>query len=233
MPELLAYRIDKSRESIRQMLSLSKNPYLALSFGKDSLVMLDLVREQYPDIPCLFLKSEETFLMYNYEEVIKEYIEQGVNLTLVETNRLSENAMDWEKARKKGNQDFLLDAFFDGWDGVFMGLRIEESKARRYSLTRKQSNNAGQMVYQYTSGKRKGMYRCCPLAFWKEHEIMVYLEERGLPYLDVYKEGSHIRTTARITGDAARQNALHWVKKNNPENWNKLKTLIPELNDFI
>lgn len=231
--ELLQHRIDKSMRIIEQMLSICSKPYLALSFGKDSLVMLDLVRGLNQNIKCLFLKSEESFLMYNYEEVINNYKERGLNLHIVETNRLSENQGDWNKARKAGNKDFLLDDFFQGFDGVFMGLRIEESKARRITLIKKENNVIGPRIMRYKSGKREGMYRCCPVADWTSFEIMHYLKEKNLPFLDVYEQGNHIRTTARITGDAARQNSLYWIKKNKPENWNKIRKLIPELAAYV
>ena len=211
------------------MLSLCSNPYLALSFGKDSLVMLDLVREQYPDIPCLFLKSEESYLMYNYKDVIADYMERGVNIEVIETNRLSENNFEWTKARKAGNKDFLLKAFFRGWDGMFIGLRIEESKARRITLIKKSNNEIGDKIMKYKAGQREGMFRCCPMAYWTGFEVLLYLKEKKLPYLDIYDEGEQIRTTARLTGDSVRQNTLFWIKQNKPENWNLLIKMIPEL----
>ncbi len=214
------------------MLSLSSNPYLALSFGKDSLVMLDLVRQLKPDIKCLFLKSEETYLMFNYEEVINKYLDKGINLQIVETNRLTENENDWNKARKSGNKDFYLPEFF-GYDGVFMGLRIGESKPRKMTLIKRENNQLGPRIMQYKTGKRKGMYRCCPVADWTDYEILLYLKENNLPFLDIYNEGEKMRTTARITGDAARQNALYWIKKNKPENWNKIRKMLPELAAYV
>lgn len=225
----LSYRTDKSRAIISKMLSLCSNPYLALSFGKDSVVMLDLVREQFPDIPCLFLKSEESFLMYNYEEVIRQYRDMGVKVEIVETMRLTEHGFDWEKARKAGNKDFFLEPFFRGWDGVFMGLRIEESKPRKMTLTKKINNEVGDKIMRYKSGRRHGMHRCCPMAYWKSHEVLAYINKKKLPCLDIYSQGAHIRTTARLTGDSVRQNTLFWIQKNKPENWNKLVAMLPEL----
>ena len=212
------------------MLSNCNNPYLALSFGKDSLVMLDIVIEFSPDIPCLFLKSEESYLMYDYEKVISSY--PYINLTIIETNRLSENEHDWNKSRKAGNKDFYLPDFF-GYDGVFMGLRIEESRARKITLIRKENNQVGKRIMKYKQGHRKGMLRCCPVSDWSSFEIMMYLKEKNLAYLDVYNEGDHIRTTARITGDAARSNTLFWIKRNKPENWNKIRKILPELAGYI
>lgn len=224
---IIESRIAESLEIVERMFEVSRNPYLALSFGKDSLVMLDLVRKIKPGITCLFLKSEESFLMYNFEDLIKYY--NDINLQIIETNRLTEHGFDWSKSRKAGNKDFYRPEFFAGYDGIFMGLRIDESKARRISLIKRENNKIGKFIMQYKAGKRKGMYRCCPVAKWSAFEILHYLKCKNLPFLDIYSEGEHIRTTARITGDAHRQNALFWIKKNKPENWNKLIKLMPEL----
>ena len=229
---MLNYRIKKSVECIENMLSLSGTPYLALSFGKDSLVTLDLIRSVYPSIKCLFLKSEESFLLYNYEEIINHYvIETNLNLEIIETKRLSENNWEWEKARKAGNKDFNLFEYKD-YDGVFMGLRCEESKGRKFSiLTAK--NKEYDFIHKYTAGLRKNMYRCCPVALWKQDEILFYLNQKKLPFLKVYENGSHIRTTARLTGDAVRGNSLFWIKKTDPERFNILVSKLPELKKHI
>ena len=193
--------------------------------------MLDLVTKIKPDIKCLFLKSEESFLMYNYEEVINKY--SHINIEVVETFRLSESDFNWTESRKRGKNDFYLEPFTRDWDGVFMGLRIEESKQRRISLVSKKNNLIGDKIMQYKTGKREGMYRCCPVAYWDSFEVLLYLKEHNLPFLDVYLEGKHIRTTARLTGDSVRNHSLFWVKKNNPTNWNKLINMIPELKHYV
>lgn len=227
---VLSKRIKESTDIIKKMLELCKNPYIALSFGKDSIVMMDLIYSVSPGIPCLFLKSDESFLMYNYEEVIESYKETHVlNLNIVETNRLTENQNDWEKARKSGNKDFKLIDSFD-FDGVFMGLRIEESKGRRLTLIKPENNEIGKRIMQYKTGERSGRYRCCPVADWKGIEIEIYCRAKGLKMLDIYeKYGHQIRTTARLTGNAVRSNALEWIKMNKPENWNQIIKLLPEL----
>ena len=227
---VLRHRIQESLCIIEKMLDLSKKPYIALSFGKDSLVMLDLVYSIAPGLRCLFLKSEETFLMYNYEDLIEHYTHfHGLNLHIVDTHRLSESNYNWVAARAAGHRDFMLDDFFEGYDGVFMGLRIEESKARRYTLIKPENNTLGKRIMQYRTGRREGMYRCCPMADWSAWEIRTYAEWKSLPLLDVYQEGLQIRTTARITGLAQSNNALFWLRKNKPENWQKIVQLLPEL----
>ena len=227
------WRIGESIKIIKKMFELCENPYIALSFGKDSLVLLDLIYS-IKKIECIFLKSEESYLMYNYEQIIEKYKRShAIKLKIVDTKRLTESAMNWQIARKKGNKDFLLDEFF-GYDGIFMGLRIEESRARKITLIRKENNIISPRIMMYKNGKRKGMLRCCPISNWKKAEVYSYLKVKNLPMLDIYEsEGENIRTTARLTGDAVRNNSLFWIRKNKPENFNKITKILPELRYFI
>lgn len=228
----IQHQIERSNLIIQRMLTLSKRPYVALSFGKDSLVMIDLIRQFKPNIPCLFLKSEESDIIYNYEEVVSQYQAKGYNIRVVKTYRLSDNNYNWEAARKAGRNDFYIGDFAANWDGVFMGLRIGESKQRRVSLVRKDNNVIYDKIMRYKLGKRKGMLRCCPMAYWSAFEIMFYLRQRGLPYLEVYDLGEEVRTTARLTGDAVRNNALIQIKQANPERFNRIIRILPELKKF-
>lgn len=47
---------DKTREWISEQLGALRSPSVACSFGKDSMVMLYLIREQMPDIPVLYFE---------------------------------------------------------------------------------------------------------------------------------------------------------------------------------
>lgn len=46
---------------VRDVVSASKNPIIACSFGKDSMVMMDLIRKLYPSMPVLYLRREVFF----------------------------------------------------------------------------------------------------------------------------------------------------------------------------
>ncbi len=226
---MLERKLAKSRESIARMLSLSKNPYLALSFGKDSLAMLDLVLEQYPDVPCLFLKSEETFLLHEYEKIIGEYLSRGLRLSVVEMRHHNHDFSEGAANNEFAQRAFFWDDKGSRWDGVFMGLRIDESKARRHTLLAKQNNLYGHRIMRYSTGLRAGMYRCCPVADWTAAEVMYFLEERALTFLSAYEEGAHVRTSAQLPFENQLDETVADLKRRNPEGYNKLIQLIPTL----
>lgn len=204
------------------MLSLCKNPYLSLSFGKDSILMTDLVREQYPSIPCLFLCSEETMILNNYELLIEEYIELGLNIRIVKMIH-----EDHDFSITGSNNEFSQEAFFEGWDGMFMGLRIEESKARRISLISKKNNVIGKRIMRYSSGKRSGILRCCPVSDWTAFEVMLYIKEKRLPYFSIYDESCENRTSAQVPYEP--NFMLADLKRNNISRYNELMQMIPSL----
>lgn len=225
-------KIDLANEIIAKMLELSSNPYLALSFGKDSLVMLDLVLKQFPDIQCNFLKSDESDLMHDFKGIEEWYLtNKSLNLNIVNTHRMQEVGWDYALAQKGKKDDWFLDGFIhdkfgNKFDGVFMGLRIEESKARRMTLLKKSNNVEYKFIHKYKTGKRKDTYRCCPIAHFSESEIMEYLKENKLKYLEIYRFGSHIRTSARLPRKSTLAESSFWLQKNDPERYRQLKCKV-------
>ena len=68
------------------------------------------------------------------------------------------------------------------WDLVFVGVRAEESNARRVGVKFNCRTFSSRQNRPYVSRT------CWPLAFWKEEDILRYIEERGLEMCPVYKE---------------------------------------------
>ncbi|QNB44860.1 phosphoadenosine phosphosulfate reductase family protein [Thermanaerosceptrum fracticalcis] len=117
-----------------------------------------------------------------------------------------------------------------------MGLRAEESRPRRISLYTRQDKGLPPFCHRYTTGKRRNMIRCCPLAQWTTEDVGGYILQHGIPFLDWYAlhdEGFKERTTARLTGDSVRQNSLFWLKKHKPENFNILAQRFPEFRMYV
>jgi sulfate adenylyltransferase subunit 2 len=227
----LDYRTKKSRAIIAQMLELCERPYLALSFGKDSVAMLDLVREQAPDIPCVFGCTNETYLLGNYEELVDAYRQRGANIVVANVDRFSIAERGYEMSGEiAGKLVFNAKEFFDNYDGCFMGLRIEESNARRITLVRKDNNVIGPRIMQYKTGRRAGMYRACPMADWKDYEVLNWIRHKNLPSLNAYSEGHTVRTSTMVTSNSLGYgNVLDRVKRQDIGKYNLLMELMPEL----
>lgn len=225
-------KVDYAKGIIKQTLEISQKPYVAFSCGKDSSVLADMVLSIDKTVPLRFLSSGETRIIHDVDTVIDYFKNQGATIEEINIDRVfSDDWKDatWTEQRKAGNKD-LQSLTGDSHDCIFMGLRKEESKPREISLTRCRTEGYPAYTYKYMQGANAGVIRCCPLATWTTSDIAAYIVANGLPTLDWYKTlGIEGRTTARLTGDAVRQNVMVYIKNKNPDGYNKLIKRFPEL----
>ena len=227
--------LQESKDIIAAALCLMRRPYVAFSCGKDSSTLAHLVLQFDKTVPLRFLSSGETRLVHNADEVIDYFKSFGADIQEINIDRVFseewKNAT-WDEQRKAGRGD-LHRLNEGGWDGVFMGLRGEESKRRRYSLWQHQTKGFPPFTFSYK--RQENFIRCCPLARWRTEDVGAYLLANGIPFLEWYEHAGSFdaRTTARITGDAVRQGMLVWLKKNKPDSWNKLLERFPEFGLYV
>lgn len=216
MPEHRAL-VAKTSEFIRWALGKVKNPYLACSFGKDSIVMLHLVFNQYPNIPVRFIRwKDETNLLNNYDEVIEQCKQRwALSIEQIEFSRqsLDENAPE----------RYAVDA--ELYDSYFIGFRMEESTERR--ITIKKMGKFAEM--------KNGLKRICPLADWKTADVAAHTVSNSLPYLKSYSvESFESRTTSRIprADFGIRSASLGALKQRDIAAYNVLITKFPDAKFF-
>ena len=201
--------VKKTSGFIRWALERVENPYVACSFGKDSAVMLHLILQQKPDIKIRFIRwKNETENIDNYDEVIKMW--GKINLEQVELHR--EILSDKRKDRYET----------EGFDSYFIGLRQEESVARRLTL------KTHGMFYK----NKSEMIRISPLADWNEKEISAYMFSNELPILNTYlKQGSQSRTASRIPREdyGIRQSFLNDLRHRDFASYQNLIKHFPEI----
>lgn len=228
-------RLDVARTVIREAIARAESPIVAFSCGKDSSVLAHLVLEQRPQTPLVFLSSGETRLLHDVDTVLDWFRARGATVREILVDRLwTEEWADasWEEQRKAGRGD--LDRINAGADCVFMGLRAEESPARRASLQLHRTEGLPSGLYRYRTGPRAGMLRACPLAEWSTDDVTAYIATREIPVLGWYHElGMDARTTARLTGDAARSFALTHLHRTDPDGAHRLISRFPELRDLL
>lgn len=223
-------KLIRTKQLVTDMLSICKSPYVAFSCGKDSSVLADLILQQNSNVPLRFLSSGETRILHNVDTVIN-YFKENYHATIEEINVDRVFSDEWKSAtfdeqRKAGRRDIQsMDNSL--YSGVFMGLRIEESRGRAISLRMHKTKDFPKYMYKYVD---KEYYRMCPLADWKTEDIGAYIVTHDIPILKWYRDfGFDSRTTARLTGDSVRQNTILWVKYTNPAGYAKLIDRFPEL----
>lgn len=138
----LSDKLDKARECIKHTLKAAKNPVLLWSSGKDSMLLLHLLREQSSDIPLLWFRADLLPTQKQFaERIIKDldltvfgyppanvYLMGGGNLTAVREYDiagarlpvLSDVALSDQCKHKASHQrmprfDYQWDVSFAGW----------------------------------------------------------------------------------------------------------------------
>lgn len=178
-------KVEQAKAVIKEALKIAP-AYVAISWGKDSLVMLHLCQEIQPNIIAVNYGSTEQDTVDNYTEVINNYL-QKFPTNYKELTGLPEWADTPDTVQDRCNQilkgEYTL---------AFVGLRAEESRNRKRSLI----NNG--LIHQYRSGKYAGHYRVCPLGWWNWRDVWAYIVINDLPYLNSYdyKDREYGRTNA-------------------------------------
>lgn len=216
--------------SILRFFEITENPYLALSWGKQSIVLAHLIYTLRPETPMIFLRSWESYLIHDYENVIKSFkSKQDINYHEHFKDNVSWNNWTWKETRDYGSKDIqkMADECMPNWDGVIMGLSKDESVARR--ITCSSSNTDWATIFKYKDGK----HRCTPIQIWSNNDLAAYIAVNKIQLLSTYSNtGMKGRTTARITRNNAEMNGLVELKKENINNYNVIVNRFPELRTY-
>lgn len=208
MPEY-KFLVRKTSSFISWALKQVQNPYVACSFGKDSAVMLHLIRQINPDIQVRFIRwKNETEHIDNYDEVISKW--GKLNLEQIELSR--ETLSDKRAERYQTS----------GYDSYFIGLRQQESTGRRITLKKDGK------FYKTMAG----IIRIAPLSIWKDEDIAAYVFSHDLPILNSYlSDGITTRTASRIPRSdyGIRESFVVKLKHRDLQAYQKLVMLFPEL----
>lgn len=199
-------KVDKAKEIIQEALAIAP-AYVAVSWGKDSVVMLHLVQSICPDVLAISFGHPEREMISNYAETEALYRERfGLNINTILIN--GDHVPNKVKSQKLWLQ----------YPVKFVGLRMEESKDRKITLLK---NGA---IYQYKNGD----YRVCPVFNWTLQDIWAYTLLNNLPYLKAYDLGAN-RTTDHVSKKLNKQYQvarLEEFRRYAPEYANYLSGLI-------
>lgn len=209
-----ARQVDDARRIIERALSMACF-VASWSTGKDSTAMTHLVRTMDDDIPILIQFDDCDW------PTKRPYAERVCAQLGWQVHSVEPDFSVWEIAcRERIGYDNICaqshqitrDGFLVpldakrrelGGDGVFLGLRIEESRARKLNLASRGP------LYRL----RDGTWRCCPLWRWTARDVFAYLVSHGIEINPCYlqnrfKQPEEIRLswalptpTGRTTGD--------------------------------
>src|SRR3990167_1974117 len=192
----LEQKINLSKNIIEKAVSDHQRIFLSFSGGKDSTVMLDLIRTIKPDIKIVGIDTgyefDETLEftdklmgLYGMEiEYLRPTKEQHMNLMLlymgaIEGNdgkRELRNVVDGQwyccAHEEPALKNFLARGEYDAW---LTGLRSDETENRR-------------LVGIYQKGKN-GIQKINPIIFWTQEDVWEYIKLNKLEYHPKYDQG--------------------------------------------
>jgi phosphoadenosine phosphosulfate reductase len=205
------------------------------SGGKDSSVVLDLVRRVDPDAPVAFFDSGSE-LRSTYDVIERQRAEViAPRYSMVEMARYA----GWWGCADPVDPGCPFDAKLvvieepaetfvvrRGLRALASGLRAEESSARS-----KHARSRG-VLYQ---GKDR-TWRCNPISFWDLRDLWAYIASAGLDYNAAYdrmaeagmpRESQRVATLLGARGDGMGRKM--WLRRAEPEAWARLVREFPGL----
>ncbi len=182
-------KITSAIEITKKALSNSERPIIAFSGGKDSLVVLEIVRAARPDTIAVFCNTGneypetvayvrtfsdviETVPEKSFWQCVKEY---GLPEHKAKGKRHGSACCFWLK--EKPANDYYKQ---EKTDLCFTGLTAGESHQRTMML--------GHMGAYYLY-KKGNYFKCHPIWNWSEQDVWDYITFKGLRYNPIYDMG--------------------------------------------
>lgn len=207
-------------EIIQAALRNAKRPVVAFSGGKDSTVVLHLVRSVDANVPAVFcntgVEAPETIaFIKTVPNLVELHPERGFwdivrehGLPKPKSKSKSHGGICCRILKEKPAEDYYTAA---GVDLVFTGITSSESHNRKLLSIHRGA------YYQMKSG----LYKCHPIIDWSIADVWGYIRDNGLTYNKLYDGGSdrvgcQPCTAYRIwKKNLARENPklLRWVLK--------------------
>ena len=243
--ELKSYKkkIVKAGKYIKEFLDETRAPYLSFSGGKDSTVVASLVTKFYPDIPVIHIRNPELDIPENLANVKKIAENLNLNLEIIECKKdpwiILNKQNNLFKELNNSSSKLNKICFFEplkmavqkrNYDGHFMGLRAEESRARKMNF------KYNGFIYE----RSNGMKVCCPINHLKGLDVFAYLFSNNIPIHSVYFKNDlgdppeRIRVGWWLPGEkTSKHGYCTWFKYYYPDLFNKLSIKFPEVRNYV
>lgn len=230
-------KVEQAQEIIRDALERMASPYIAFSAGKDSTVVLHLVRSIAPDTVAVWSDDE-----WNLPETIA-LVEQTPNLHRIAARvQHAEWFTSWDTDEPDlpvgtiwvdapANDGLQTFAKMQGYDGAFIGLRADENSRRRVHL-RKFST-----LY---FAANHNVWQCNPIAWWSVQDVWAYIHSHQVPYNLAYDKLAKmgVPLERQRTGPLAQWRALGYgqialLKRGWPDIYNRFVARYPEASTYV
>lgn len=176
--------VGKARSVIRKALKRWQCG-VAFSGGKDSMVLLDIVRQEMEGLPVLFT---DTSVQFEETYSFIEDVEERWGLDLHTAKREWDEDL-WAEDKAACCYRLKVEPFNDlvqdlDLEAVFVGIRRDEHPARakaQYFDHLGAATHISRIAWDH--------WRVHPLLDWTEEDIWAYIRENDLPYHPLYDSG--------------------------------------------
>lgn len=216
--------------------------YLAFSGGKDSLVVLDLVRRVEPDVPVVFFDSGLEYPeTYDYIRHLAQDWSLDLHRMPAEPPLLDILAASGLWDHRVPEPDVLLDlhavlistlakaAHELLGAGELWGVRADESAGRRAMYTRGDRRDG-------TVERADGTVAYGPIWNWSTADVWSYIQRNNLPVNPVYQKLAdlgvperHQRVSHIIDGNHLERGRLTWLQRGWPVLFEQLAQTLPRI----
>ena len=182
----LEEKINAARALIAAHVEGTPDECVTCSFQAEDMIVLQMVREIYPDVPALFLDTGYHFAeTYAYRDqmtaawnlnLINLKPRQTVPAQEAQFGILHQSAPDQCCKLRKVEPLF---AALEGYATWFTGMRREQAKSRAQL----------QALDQFTLPGGKQLLKISPLTDWTTRDVWYYAQEHGIPLLPLYDQG--------------------------------------------
>lgn len=185
---------------IKDRLGKSKNPAVLCSFGKDSMVLLHLVRQIRPELPVVFLREpffplknkfanriieEWSLTVYDFPPVYTGHIARGEEFEIVNWYNAYRGAYLYLPTGTHKRQDGMpylcavkdfigrpkVSKYTFPWDTIFVGHKNGDTDAI-----------LGETRLTERTPKLKEMTLALPIMEWSDADVWAYIRENKIPY---------------------------------------------------
>jgi phosphoadenosine phosphosulfate reductase len=216
--------------------------YVAWSGGKDSTVVVDLVRRTHPTFPVVWFHSGLEFP--DTETYIRDLAnEWSLNLTIIHATpdalSIMEQSGAWDHTR---DPDWTTPDLHEALitrpaatarkqfgPAELWGLRADESKARRALLS------PGQGTYT----RRDGTHTYSPIWDWKDIHVNGYLAARNIPenptYARLKQAGANtkdLRVGLAFDGNNLQFGRAIWLRRCYPDLYQTIAQRLPRIREW-